>query len=94
MEKQKRLPFASTNNIFVNPFELIHYDIWGPYHINSHQGHRFFIKIVDDSTRFTWIYLIRCKSEAQVVIPQIFQMILKQFQIHIKIFRSDNAKEL
>ena len=94
LAKQKRLPFVSANNISNKPFELIHCDIWGPYHINSHQNHRYFITIVDDCTRYTWTYLIRNKHEALTVIPQFFTMIHRQFEVKIKTFRSDNAKEL
>lgn len=92
--KQKRLPSISENNISNTPFELIRCDIWGPYHINFHRVFRYFINIVDDCTRHTWIYLIRNKSEPQTVIRQIFSMIHRQFGTNIKSFRSDNAKEL
>lgn len=92
--KQKRLPFVSKNNVSDVPFQLIHCDIWGSYHIPSHKGHRYFITIVDDCTRYTWIYLITHKSETQIVIPQFFKINLKQFDKHIKMFRPNNAKEL
>jgi len=31
-----------------NIFDLIHVDIWGPFHIAYVNGHRFFLTIVDD----------------------------------------------
>ena len=31
-------------------------DIWGPFHIASVNGHRFFLTIVDDHSRFTWFF--------------------------------------
>lgn len=92
--KSKRLPFISENNISNTPFELIHCDIWGSYYINSHRGHWYFINIVNDYIRYTRIYLIRNKSEAQTIIPQFFCMIHKQFGTNIKSFRFDNEKEL
>jgi len=37
-------------------FDLIHVDIWGPYFVPSFEGHGYFLTIVDDFSRFTWIY--------------------------------------
>ena len=31
-DKQRRLPFISSNNLCDKPFQLIHLDIWGPFH--------------------------------------------------------------
>ena len=54
---------------------------------------KYFLTIVDDKSRFTWIYLLHAKSDVQRIIPQFFAMILNQFGITIKGVRSDNAKE-
>ena len=48
----------------------------------------------NDYSQFTWIYLLRTKKEAQVVIPQVFELVSNQFDKFIKAIRSDNAKEL
>ena len=39
LAKQRRLSFASHNHMSQFPFDLIHCDIWGPYHITSHSAH-------------------------------------------------------
>ncbi|KAL5782709.1 hypothetical protein ACOSP7_007738 [Xanthoceras sorbifolium] len=49
--KQKRLPFISHNNMSTKPFDLIHLNIWGPFHVSTTKGHKFFLTIVDDCTR-------------------------------------------
>ena len=53
LAKQKRLPFVSHNRLSKRPFDLIHCDTWGTFHVPSHSIHRFFFTIVDDCTRFT-----------------------------------------
>lgn len=94
LAKQKRLPFVSNNHMALHSFDLVHCDIWGPLRTDSYGGYRYFLTLVDDSTRFTWVYLLRHKSDATHIIPRFFNMIVNQFQVSIKIIRSDNAKEL
>lgn len=57
-------------------FALIHCDIWGPFKVPSSQGHRYFVTIVDDHSRYTWIYLLKQKYEVQQVIPRFYQLVL------------------
>ena len=75
MAKQKRLPFVSHNNISTNPFDLVHIDIWGPFHISTPIRHRFCLTIVDDCTRATWAYLLRAKSDVLTVFFDFFAMV-------------------
>lgn len=94
LAKQRRLPFKSNNHLSENAFDLIHLDIWGPFHTASHSGHRYFLTLVDDRTRFTRIYLLKQKSKAESSIRNFLAMISNQFQVSIKKIRSDNAREL
>ncbi|WP_420914574.1 integrase catalytic domain-containing protein [Candidatus Phytoplasma australasiaticum] len=76
------------------PFELVHYDTWGPYQIPTHSGYRYFLTIVDDYTRYTWTYLMKNKLDALTVVPRFFAYVDTQFGTPIKCFRFDNAPEL
>ena len=91
LAKQKRLPFISHNTLLPFPFDLIHCDIWGPYHVHSHSGHKYFLTLVDDCTRFTWIFLLKEKSDVAKVSPKFYNFVLTQFDKRVKQFRSDNA---
>ncbi|XP_075674989.1 uncharacterized protein LOC142644217 [Castanea sativa] len=62
--KQKRLSFPSSIHVTTAPFELIHCDLWGPFSIPTVDNYRFFLTIVDDFTRCTWVYLLKQKSDA------------------------------
>ncbi|KAL4592837.1 hypothetical protein LXL04_005843 [Taraxacum kok-saghyz] len=94
LAKQKKLPFVSLNNVAKNPFDILHCDVWGLYQTSSHQGHKYFVTLVDDCTRFTWIYTMQNKYEVKSIIPRFLTMVSTQFKASVKIFRSDNAKEL
>ncbi|KAL5543790.1 hypothetical protein UlMin_007574 [Ulmus minor] len=84
LAKQRRLPFESNNHLSKFPFDLVHCDIWGPYQTISYTGHHFFLTLVDDCTRFTWVYLLKNKSDATSVIPKKFNMVFTQFNATIK----------
>lgn len=94
LAKQKRLPFVSNNNMSSSPFDLIHIDTWGPFSIESVAGFRYFLTIVDDCTRVTWVYMMRNKSDVSEIMPSFLKLVQTQYQTNVKSMRSDNAPEL
>ena len=66
--KQSRDSFSQSIPHSSKCFELIHIDIWVPSFVPSKNGLRFFLTIVNDYSRCTWVYLMKNKS-------QNFQMI-------------------
>ncbi|KAI5330645.1 hypothetical protein L3X38_030043 [Prunus dulcis] len=94
LAKQTRLFFSPSTSMSSNaPFDLIHCDIWGPHKIPTHTGARYFLTLVDDFTRFTWIHLLHFKSETQGVIKSFFSWVQTQFNLPVKTLRSDNGSE-
>lgn len=89
--KQTRLPFPNSNIKTSSCFELIHYDIWGGYKVPSLSGAHYFLTIVDDFSRSTWIYLIKNKSDVGKNLIAFYNMIQTQFGKGIKRIRSDNG---
>jgi len=94
LAKQKRLAYVSHNNIEKNPFDLVHLDVWGPFSVESVEGYKYFLTLVDDCTRVTWVYMLRNKNEVSVVFPSFIKLVSTQFNAKIKAIRSDNAPEL
>ena len=93
MAKSHRSIFYSHDNKADAPFSFVHSDVWGPAPLSTHNGMKWFITFVDDSTRMTWVYLLRLKSDVCVVYRLFHQMTLTQFGISNKIIRSDNGGE-
>ena len=58
LAKQCCLLFNSLNNMCTHAFDLIHVDLWGPFHTPTHSHHCYFLCVVDDHTCFTWIHLL------------------------------------
>ena len=93
LAKHKRLPFPTHNEISKFPFDLIHIDVWGPYSVITHDGYRYFLTIVDDATRSTWVFILKSKSDVKPILLSFHEMVKTQFNACIKIIISDNAPE-
>jgi hypothetical protein len=93
LAKQTRIPFPTSQISSTAPFELIHIDIWGGYRTPSINGACYFLTIVDDYTRCTWVYLMQHKSEARSLLQSFINLVENQFSTTIKIIRNDNGPE-
>jgi len=61
--KQRKWPYNLSTSIASSKFELLHFDIWGPLFVTVVHGHKYFLTIVDDFSRFLWVTLLKNKSE-------------------------------
>ena len=89
--KQKKLPFTSSTHVSKFPFDLVHCDLWGPFSIPTMYGYRYFLTIVDDFSRCTWVYLLKAKSKTQLLLSQFYALVETQFNKKIKCIRTDNG---
>ena len=63
--KQTNAKYPSTQTSAIpRPLELLHIDLIGLTRIESLGGKRYIMVVVDDFTRFTWVFLLRSKSDA------------------------------
>jgi hypothetical protein len=92
--KQPALPFQNSESMSTGIFDLIHSDVWGPSPINSLGGSRYFVVFVDDYSRYSWVFLMRSRDELLNIYRNFANMVKTQFSKTIKVFRSDNAREL
>ncbi|KAL4347795.1 hypothetical protein GQ457_17G000690 [Hibiscus cannabinus] len=93
LAKHKRLPFPVSSSVSESVFDLLHMDVWGPFPVESLYGHFYFLTIVDDKSRFVWVYPMIYKSEVRNLIVNFCQMVQTQFSKLVKCIRTDNAKE-
>lgn len=75
LAKQKCLPFTSLNNLSTSAFDLLHLDIWGPFHVPTIDGFKYFLTIVDDCTHVSWIYLLKDKGSVATVFPSFLTLL-------------------
>ena len=92
--KHKKMPFSPSSSHASHVFDLLHMDIWGSCSKLSMHGHKYFLTIVDDCSRFTWVHLMKSKAETQQVIMNFIAFIETQYNGKVKIIRSGNGVEL
>lgn len=93
LARQTRLPFSTSSTSSVKPFELIHCDIWGPFKVPSLSGAKYFLTVVDDFSRFTWVFLMHHKNETRNFLTNFFSFVKTQFNTTIANIRVDNGGE-
>lgn len=93
MAKQKKASFPVSTYISFSNFDFIHCDVWRSFSISSLNGHRFFLIVVDDHSKCTWIYLLKAKSEFKTCLEKFYDMVITQFNTKIKKLRSQNGIE-
>lgn len=93
MSKFVKLPFPLSESHASSKFELVHIDIWGPYKECTRGKYRYFLTIVDDHSRYTWIYLLKQKSDTLQTLQEFFNYVQNHFKTTIQYLRSDNALE-
>ncbi|GJZ78479.1 retrovirus-related pol polyprotein from transposon TNT 1-94 [Tanacetum coccineum] len=91
--KLNRLPFSLSDSHSSTAFHLIHMDTWGPYKVPTNGKFRYFLTIVDDSSRATWTYLMVNKSDAFAILKTFLKVVELHFNAKVKYVRSDNALE-
>ena len=53
-------------------------DMWGPTPICSTSGFKYYVSLLDDFSRYTWLYPISCKGD----VTSIFH----KFKIYVECF--------
>ena len=84
MGKSHKLHFPSTETKVTKPLELIHTDLWGPSPTPSRDDYNYYINLLDDFSRYTWIYPLKLKSEALDVFKLFKLQVENQFNTTIK----------
>ena len=87
--KQKKLSFFPNNTKTVQAFEFLHIDIRGPCYVVSMLGYKFFLTIVDDFTRYTWVFPMHNKSEVRASVVNFIVYAENHFSTKVKTIRTN-----
>src|SRR3954470_17305152 len=89
----KPLHLQKTIMTTTRPLELLHMDLLGPQNYASLGGNKYGLVIVDDFSRYTWVFFLDDKSK----VVYIFTLFAKRAQIDnnskLKHIQSDNGTD-
>ena len=90
--KHTRVSFPKRlNNRAKSPFELVHTDVRGPCQTVSTLGFQYFVTFIDDYSRCIWLFLMKNQAELFSIFQKFYAKIQTQFNVSIRVLRSDNA---
>ena len=75
------------------PLDLIHSDICDLKLIQTRGGNKYFITLVDDNTKYCYVYLLKTKAEAIEKFVLYKNEVENQLNKKIKVLRSDRGGE-
>ncbi|GJW97601.1 retrovirus-related pol polyprotein from transposon TNT 1-94 [Tanacetum coccineum] len=72
---------------------LLHMDLCGPMRVESINGKKYILVIVDDYSRYTWTLFLRSKDETPEVLKDFLKMIQRNLQAQVITVRTDRGTE-
>nr|GEW71200.1 retrovirus-related Pol polyprotein from transposon TNT 1-94 [Tanacetum cinerariifolium] len=72
---------------------LLHMDLYRPMCVESINGKKYILVIIDDYSRFTWVKCLRSKDEAPDFIIKFLKMIQVQLKVSVRRIQTDNGTE-
>jgi transposase InsO family protein len=75
------------------PLELLHMDLFSLIAYISIGGSKYYLVIVDDYSRFTWVFFLQEKSQTQEPLKRFLRRAQNEFGLRVKKIRSDNGTE-
>ncbi|KAM1757600.1 hypothetical protein ACFX11_006838 [Malus domestica] len=91
--KISKLPFDSVTSKSVQPFDIVHSDVWGPAPCLSIEGFKYYVTFIDQCTRFCWIFPLVNKADVCPTFLTFYQFVLTHFSVSIKTLQSDGGGE-
>jgi transposase InsO family protein len=75
------------------PLELLHMDLFGPTTYRSIDGNSYGLVVVDDYSRYTWVFFLSDKSNVFFIFKSFAKRAKNEFDFKVKKIRSDNGSE-
>ncbi|GKA67677.1 putative ribonuclease H-like domain-containing protein [Tanacetum coccineum] len=73
--------------------QLLHMDLFGPTSVRSLNHKTYCLVIIDDFSRFSWVFFLRTKDETSGILKDFVRQIENQLNQKVKTIRCDNGTE-
>ncbi|KAJ9542460.1 hypothetical protein OSB04_028966 [Centaurea solstitialis] len=92
--KQTRASFKSKQISSISShLQLLHMDLFGPVNVQSIAGKKYTLVIVDEYSRYTWVFFFRSKSDAPEEIILFVRKMEKLNNLTVRSIRRDHGTE-
>src|SRR4051812_2546225 len=85
---------AKTIMTTTRPLELLHMDLFGPQNYASLGGNKYGLVIVDDFSRYAWVFFLDDKNKVVDIFKSFAKRDQTEYELSLKHIRSDNGTEL
>nr|GEW79864.1 putative ribonuclease H-like domain-containing protein [Tanacetum cinerariifolium] len=75
------------------PLFWLHMDLFGPTFVKSLNKKSYCLVIIDDYSRFTWVFFLASKDETSLILKTFITGLENQLSLKVKVMRSDNGTE-
>ncbi|GKA12009.1 retrovirus-related pol polyprotein from transposon TNT 1-94 [Tanacetum coccineum] len=92
--KHHRASFKTKQNFTIGKcLHLLHMDLFGPVSPMSINHEKYTLVIVNEYSRYTWVYFLKKKSQAPEMIMSFIRIVENQNDVKVKQIRTDNGTE-
>ncbi|GKA14898.1 retrovirus-related pol polyprotein from transposon TNT 1-94 [Tanacetum coccineum] len=90
--KAKRKSFhTKTTPSSKRRLQLLHMDLCGPMRVESINGKKYVLVIVDDYSRYTWTHFLRSKDETPEVLIDFLTLVQRGLHAQVRTVRTDKG---
>jgi histone deacetylase 1/2 len=86
--KSHQLAYPIFTSVSIVPLQQVFSDVWGPVP-TSIGHHNYYVSFIDDFSKFTWIYLIKKKSDVFDVFHNFMNFVERKFSRKIITMQTD-----
>ncbi|GJR76495.1 putative ribonuclease H-like domain-containing protein [Tanacetum coccineum] len=80
-------------NLITKPLFMLHMDLFGPTFVSSLMHKKYCLVVIDDYSRFTWVFFLTTKDETSEILKNFIKEIENLVDKKLKIIMSDNGTE-
>ncbi|GKB03681.1 putative ribonuclease H-like domain-containing protein, partial [Tanacetum coccineum] len=84
---------SKTENFIRLPLHLLHMDIFGPTFVKSLKKKMYCLVVIDDYSRFTWVFFLATKDDISGILKSFITGIENLVDHKVKVIRCDNETE-
>nr|GEW53348.1 hypothetical protein [Tanacetum cinerariifolium] len=92
-KSKKHTHKPKTKNTNLEVLNTLYMDLRGPMRVQTINGKKYILVIIDDYSRFTWVKILRSKDETPEIIIKFIQQIQVSLNKTVRYVRTDNGTE-